>query len=699
MNAIKRGIFGALALAMATGAMGQSTNGPVLTINKSGADNPAVLQWSGQTNEVYRIDYTVGLTNWLTAVEDFSTQGTNTLWADLGSESGLEGRPSSTDVDAPYRFYRVAVTGYMSNALPVTITISNANEGTVLTGLTNVLVGAQSSSNLIAARLLVDGNEVGIDSGTSYSFPLETRFYPNGGHRLSVNVEDNGDSGMTGGDDPESPDPGSDPSASYATKNISVVFSNFLSDVHLKYKGYRPDLGQTQEVYGTWASAEDWEVDITPADDTNTIYRSYTGSGTRIVVLWDGLDSNGQSLDPQRIAYVIRDLGAPQQMQSVMSSGVNETSLSSSGAAIEELPSEQELPTPPLPWDESTWPKVDPNAPLPEPVSRSTATWDSATSKGMLHSFASASFGGGAHTDSGGGGGGGGSAFIIYSTYKTFGTFGMLYQGHHPWFSPSNRPQRGPPFGQVTFSSSYQPPWGKIKSAKRIANYLAQAFPICGYPLGFIYGNDAFKATALQKSSLGGSNIFNNVTIGLYVGHSAACKENIVALAHPQSYIPVYDSGAGTITWVGMYDMDLGSSNLKWMAFYSCNLFRDSLYRANPVYTLMKNNEHLAMNTDLHIMQSYATEMTVNSGMGKYWVIALIGGTGFPVDSTVLGAWKYLCANTQPKESASEANVSRSAYWPECANDHIYGYGSQTDPDPDHIQGELQEDDQMAPTL
>jgi hypothetical protein len=153
------------------------------------------------------------------------------------------------------------------------------------------------------------------------------------------------------------------------------------------------------------------------------------------------------------------------------------------------------------------------------------------------------------------------------------------------------------------------------------------------------------------------------------------------------------------MTWVGMYDMDLGSSNLKWMAFYSCNMFRDDAYRSDGVYTVMKNNEHLAMNSHLHIMQGYATEMTVRHDMADFWVPALTGLTSSSNDSTVLGAWRYVCLKTQPVESSSNANVSRSAYWPECAGDHIYGYGSQTDPDPGYVQGsDLLEDDQMANT-
>jgi hypothetical protein len=86
--------------------------------------------------------------------------------------------------------------------------------------------------------------------------------------------------------------------------------------------------------------------------------------------------------------------------------------------------------------------------------------------------------------------------------------------------------------------------------------------------------------------------------------------------------------------------------------------------------------------------------------MGKFWVVALINGTGVATDSTVLGAWKFVCLNTQPKDTTTGANVSRSICWPECAGDHICGYGTQTDPNPGNVQSaDLLEDDRMAHTL
>lgn len=284
----------------------------------------------------------------------------------------------------------------------------------------------------------------------------------------------------------------------------------------------------------------------------------------------------------------------------------------------------------------------------------------------------------------------------ILFPYKPLGTFGILWQGHHPRFSPNNRPSRGPGLGQVTFSTSAAPPWGPLKSAGKITDSLLRGFPAMGYPIQFDHGDDECKPEDLLSNSLGGNGFFNSANLSLFIGHSAAAKETIVSLGHSQSFIPIYDSSAGTITWVGMNDMRLGSSTLKWAAFYSCNLFRDSP-RADPIYPSMKNLDHLAMTSDLHIMQAYATEMSVHPDFSFYWPNALHAGTGDPNNHTVLGAWRYVCIRTQPKESGTAANISRSAYWPECAGDFIYGYGAQTEPDPDHIQGELLEDDQTAP--
>jgi hypothetical protein len=84
-----------------------------------------------------------------------------------------------------------------------------------------------------------------------------------------------------------------------------------------------------------------------------------------------------------------------------------------------------------------------------------------------------------------------------------------------------------------------------------------------------------------------------------------------------------------------------------------------------------------------------------------HWTRALSRKSPNSAHHTVLGAWRYVCLETQPEDSSSDANYSRSIYWPECAGDYIYGWGPQTEPDRDPFdefaQAELLEDDQRAP--
>lgn len=643
---------------------------PVLKIQRSDPDVLKVIEWSSETNAMYRVEYSVGLTNWILAQEDIPSQGTNTFWLDAGHPSDVSYRPLSIDPDSPYRFYRVTVQEYTSNNASISVTISNLTTGSVLSSITNVYASSASSNEISSARILVDGEKVGDSPGTNYTFAINTHFYPNGIHRISVIAEDNGDYGTTGGEETVNND---GTGASYGCKNLSVIFSNLCSNVRLRYPAFRPDLGQTQEVYATWSTPRIWQVDFCPKGDSNTVHRSFSGEGTKIVVLWDGKDSGSNELSAQLISCYIYDLGEGSGGGGGGGGGIGEDPPPPGGFAG----GSWEPQLPPVPWDTNSWWGASQET-SSQPASRSTATYDSSTGGAALNSFSPESIIG--------------VPIEIIFPHKAFGSFGCLYQGHHPVFGSYPRPPRGLPFGQVTFTAG-NGPWGKLKSPKKIAKELEGAFPPMGYFIKYIEGDDQVSAGDLQKGSLGGNGTFNSATISLYIGHSGAGKENIVALAHPQTYIPIYNNSSDTMSWVGMNDMRLGSSNLKWAAFLSCNMFRDSAYRSFGSYAQMKNNNHLGITTDLHIMQAYATEVLVHPSFGKWWNKALLNDTGVAEDATVVGAWNYACRLTQGKETAANVNYCRSACWPECIGDYIYGYGPQTDPDPDRLQGELVEID------
>jgi hypothetical protein len=286
---------------------------------------------------------------------------------------------------------------------------------------------------------------------------------------------------------------------------------------------------------------------------------------------------------------------------------------------------------------------------------------------------------------------------------KRFGTIGVLSQGHHPRFGSYPTPSRGPALGNVRMSSRSQfGPWGPLAAPGIIAADCNIAFPTIGYQLLVKNSDDFCTPADLRAASAGGVNTLSQVNIGLFAGHSVAGRDMELSIGYLQSYVPIYNKAADTMTFVKLSEMSFGSSNLKWMAFYSCNMFRDDLYRQNGIYQQLRNNFALPMSTDLHVLQGFATENSVHPSMVYFWTKALSGHSPLATHQTLLGAWRFVCIMTQPVEPVGDENVSRSIYWPECAGDYIYGYGPQTDPDRDPTdpteQFDLMEDDQHAAT-
>src|SRR5439155_22727694 len=88
----------------------------------------------------------------------------------------------------------------------------------------------------------------------------------------------------------------------------NVVFNNTLSNARLRYEHFRPELGQVQKVFAAWSSPRSWQVDAA-SKDGSTVYRSFSGSGTRVDIDWDGTDAGGIRPNAQLIGYFFYDLG------------------------------------------------------------------------------------------------------------------------------------------------------------------------------------------------------------------------------------------------------------------------------------------------------------------------------------------------------------------------------------------------------
>lgn len=448
------------------------------------------------------------------------------------------------------------------------------------------------------------------------------------------------------------------------------------------------------------------------------VYRTFLGTGKRVEVHWDGTDTNGSYLNPQLLAYRFIDLGeataappsgggagAPPPGPDGFATESSDSAAklypgSAKEAVLAGLPS-YFVPQPPLP------PPLDeflgPLPPLEIKITdRQREQILAAIAQESTVNAESADAGGGGFTEAAQG-----EVFKLEGPYSVFATFGVAGQGHHPAIDLFG--QYLPPYrwsgGRVRMTSQREfGPWGRPRSVRTIADESSKLFSKMGYVPVFKKLDDDIGGDDIRRQGFNNTNWFNFVKIGLYIGHSSAGRDIEIGMAHRQSYVPIYNSVFDTMDWVGASEMEFGSPYLKWMAFYSCNLFRD-YYRTDAIYGEMKSHFALPMNGYLHIMQAFATENSVHPDMGFYWTIALRGSPLTSLaDRSVIGAWNYVCRRTQwnPQHPDPDPNVARSVYWPECGGDFIYGYGPQTEPDRDPSdpleQADLLENDHPANT-
>jgi hypothetical protein len=591
-----------------------------------------VLEWESNPAGVYTVEYSVGLTNdWHFGVEGLPSQGTTTRWTDRGNLAPDHFSLSSGDTSVAYRFYRVKVERLMDTNLPITVTVSSPSGGATLSGQVQVQGNASASQGLASVKLYVDGYLAMRGPGPNFDLPLETRLFANGAHRISVIAEDIGAIEST-----EETNNFSGRGASYGVVNVNVTFDNLLSNARLRYEHFRPELGQTQQVFAAWSSPRDWRVDVTSSDGA-AVYQSFSGSGKRVVVDWDGRNGAGQFMNPQIVGYSFVDLGAaPEPPPGGGEGGSPPSPLMAALLAGESSYFVEPPPMPPVKvngkwvsWEEAY-------GPLP-PTKVRISDKQRAMALASLERAATAIQSVQLDVQ---GAQAAGQAFAMFQPYWLMGTIAIAGQGHHPYVDLFGRyPTPETWFGNVRMSSSRAyGPWGPLKRVKGILDETAQEFSKMGYAVVSKKFNDEVHPDDIAQP-FGPPNMFNLAAIGLYVGHSVAGRDAEVGQWIPHAYIPIYNSAADTMTFVGTYDMWFGSPALKWMAFYSCNMFRSDLYRPDGIYETMKNWFQLPLNGYLHIMQGFATENSVHPDMSFYWPLALRGSPlARPADKTVIGA-------------------------------------------------------------
>ena len=663
----------------------QSTFGqaePEFTATKATDERAIQLSWRSETNAVYRLDYAKELSGnivWDTLVDNFPSQGTNTVFLDTGKYWTEPALPHPKD--DPQRYYRIVQIDTNTLAPPL-VTITNLISGTNLSGEVKIDIRIATTNSISSVNLLIDGEEVesaSADDNGNVSYNINTTEWPNGTHTIFAVAKTTDGTATTGEFQ------STEQSGAGATAGVPVTFNNYISKWYFSLPGFDPSLGETQCITAEFIHYSTWALQI--VNESSTTVRNASGTGGVMEFDWDGNDDYGnptadgtynfiltaaQTAEPQNYSAM-----APTKPANV-SSPIEWLAASADGSSIVPLalypPGVAEALG--LTVFEGSLSDIMPKR---SALSRTTTL---AANSGLSVSPASVYNGGG------------------QSTQKphrpppkpikgTPGRLGVAWQGDHP-YTTTNIPGFNPPanlVGSIKLDPNYVLPYGLIGRAGDIANGFEKTMKNYKWKTAFNYGNDQLTAGLMRKTSKGGSNLFNYCNIGLLIGHGIrGSNQDFIATSTPslQTYMPIYRKGVNAYDWVRLSEFDFGGGpvGLRWMGLYACNML--SYENAQDMY----NKGVLPMNFSLHILLAEESSIFMYSEFGTKWASYMNGGERGGI-RTVMEAWALASQDIHAVPGVVPQGhkpvVMTCAYWPDCVNDKLQSYTENGSTDPSEI--------------
>lgn len=666
------------ALSAALGLCATVHADPVFTEVKATSGGAIQLKWNSVSNALYTFEYATGVINagtvWHTLYENYPSLGTNSFWTDAGNSHVPTIIPHPAD-DA-MRYYRAVQTATNDLASAPVVTVDSPANNSTVTGYATISVGVTSSLTVNSLRLFVDGEEVGYQDDTATNFVINTCQFGNGVHKIHVVAENSSGSETTG--------TASDVVENYGVSPaITVTFDNFVTDFRGKLRRQDPALYETNRFTAKFASYADWTLSIT--NQSGVAVRTVTGSGSSMDYTWDGTDDN--SLTPASGGYGVV-LSASTSSSSMMQ--MQQSLPFAMQDAIANGESTFLIEQPPLP------PGLEYVSPQNELSKTSfiemaipTEYFALAYDIPQASRLNFASFGGGMTLSATGDSGSGGQTTVLHPMpslwFAYIGTVGIVYQGNHPdnvAYGLDKRPSNGL-LGRVTLNVT-PGSYGPLKTAKKIEFGFSKYMDDAGYRLKFSKGDSDVHAADLRKASKGGSNIFNNVDIGLLIGHgtygsgTSPADYTIAGSGPKQSYYPVYTGGTG-YDWVRFSEFDFGKAGaggLKWMCMLTCNNM------VNSVFQDCYNKEVLPINDNLHLLCGAKTSVYITSNFGLKYAAYL---TGFHTDRVgIKDAW-FAAGHASQGINPAVSVTFRVAGWPACFGDDLVNYSAPDSGNPADI--------------
>jgi hypothetical protein len=641
-----------LAFALAFHSMGASAD--IVCSTSVGDEGAIVISWASESNAVYKIEYasyvsnSVSTTPWQTLCENYPSHGTNTFWMDSGNYAldPIVKRPK----DNPFRFYRVSKTAtYLE--IPSFIQIISPANNDVLSHQCTVSVVATSTWPVISHRLYLDGLEMpSNEDGTNYI--INTCEWANGPHVLFAVADIY--SGASGYPDAE-PVTNSYCVSSY----VPVIFNNYISQLYFSEPAFKRSGGPTQTVTAVFSAYASWTIDV--VDDQSNVVQTATGEGWKMSYGWDGNDSNGNAVPPGDYFFEVSaepadefpvspppstdpgPMPLPGAQNALVSYPTTMQEALSAGSTSYFIP---HPPMPPLQLGDGSWcsweeahgviPPIEVEIPLNaqqsflqsltqrrtvavlSPVRLMSTTSSPTKDKGPSRPPVTGSMGSR------------GVFGVAYFTYPDRPTYLNPWNGRFPPYGSLIS------FGGISGYSTTLPPTSEMSlTADGFAGTLKNA----GWTQGFNKKNGEITFWDLARSDLyGGSNLFNQVDLGLFMAHGnygTTLDYHRSASNSLQTYFPI---GSQSNMWIRLSDFRFGN-RLKWMAILACySLEANAVQSMTDKNVLPIGDVTQGFTNHLHLLLGCRTYAATTPDFGKTWVQKMNGAVFKPA-KTVREAW------------------------------------------------------------
>lgn len=641
------------------------------TVNEEGAIR---LDWESKTNGIYRIESLDALqssnNSWMPLYEDYPSHGTNTFWLDTGNYF------VTPTVHHPKRnltrFYRVVETGTNRTPVPA-VSITEPANLAVLGGDISISVSANSSLSSLELFLYVDGEEIDNGSRSTTNFIINTCEWPNGPHTLFLVAK-----AATGFD--TSPGHPNVIHTYAVSSHVKVYFNNFVSKVTFSEAFFEPSLGQTQRVSALFpTNAAAWTLTI--KDGVNNVVRNVAGNGVSMDFEWDGKDDGGNDLPNGNYNYEI--------------SGWIPTANPSLGIGGSETNS-----PPPPPGSSSSsdfgastpdglyidywvyYPPAPPGMEQQQPEIRRRAALS--LSSLNVTQFIDPDF-----------------PDIDFPTFPqttvtpkripiapvkgAAGNFGVAYYTFGPDGRTNSWPSNGlpGPANRVVLNDNNVAEPVVITNfftVKNLANNFAKTMRNAGWAMKFNKPDGNLDGMELKRadSGIGGSNLFNQVNLGLFVTHGfygSTVDYSTTASQSLQTYLLLGGKHPpGSYIRLSEFHFD---GDLRWMALMACDSLRWSNVES------MKNKGVLPLGNNCHLMLGGGSTIYLTTRIGEIWAKNMLRNISVADSWFDAGTAEYLGATTIDHTVKFDI-----AGWDACFGDFLHSY---TEPDPtfdsiDHIE-------------